>query len=343
MARSSQPPGTVKTRRPDAAPPGSLHASSSSVVVVGVSRSCASSAVVADASRSPVVVTVAARPSCASSVVRLRTASVSAAAPSATTAATIARSRALRRRSIFTNICGNDARFCESTQESTPPWYVPENHARAPSSSRRRRSAALPGPGPELAKNWPSLCSRCLPGKRKPRFAGASEVGGTGLEPVTPSLSKRGRRSLPFAHVRSNRMNPRFRGVASERERTRANARCGQSRHAARRGAPDNPLNEPGRAHREPRSLARTGACVAVGTLPPDGWAFHAAYRASGGFRADIVAYRDSIYEIEARKIADTYGQFCLASGGGPMRLQPGYQWGDIGDAPALAPLGPQS
>lgn len=77
--------------------------------------------------------------------------------------------------------------------------------------------------------------------------------------------------------------------------------------------------------------------------FPPDGWAFHAAYRASGGFRADIVAYRDSIYEIEARKIADTYGQFRLASGGGPMRLQPGYQWGDIGDAPALAPLGPQS
>ena len=35
----------------------------------------------------------------------------------------------------------------------------------------------------------PRLTPRCLPRRRSPRIAGASKVGGTGLEPVTPSLS----------------------------------------------------------------------------------------------------------------------------------------------------------
>jgi hypothetical protein len=48
-------------------------------------------------------------------------------------------------------------------------------------------------------------------------------MGGTGLEPVTPSLSTRGDRSPPFAEVRSSRMATRFsldRRTVIERERT---------------------------------------------------------------------------------------------------------------------------
>jgi len=55
----------------------------------------------------------------------------------------------------------------------------------------------------------------------------------------------------------------------------------------------------------------------------PDGDAFDAAYRSSGGFSRNRATYRDSIYEIEARKIADAYGRFRLASGGTFPPLSP--------------------
>ena len=51
-------------------------------------------------------------------------------------------------------------------------------------------------------------------------------MGGTGLEPVIPSLSIRGNGSRPFAQVRSTRIHTRFRPVDQTGERTRANAEC---------------------------------------------------------------------------------------------------------------------
>jgi hypothetical protein len=63
--------------------------------------------------------------------------------------------------------------------------------------------------------------------KKTRRFQRVFEVGGTGLEPVTPSLSSRGDRSRPFAPVRPERMVARNRS-ASERlaERERYVERC---------------------------------------------------------------------------------------------------------------------
>jgi hypothetical protein len=62
---------------------------------------------------------------------------------------------------------------------------------------------------------------------KSPAFARLSEVGGTGLEPVTPSLSTRSGRSRPFARVRSTCMVERNPVDERTPERTRANAeRC---------------------------------------------------------------------------------------------------------------------
>jgi hypothetical protein len=60
----------------------------------------------------------------------------------------------------------------------------------------------------------------------------------------------------------------------------------------------------------------------------PDDDAFHQAYLlASGPWGGGAVAYRNNPYEIEPNRIKDTYGRFLLASGGGPTRLQPGFEW----------------
>jgi len=59
--------------------------------------------------------------------------------------------------------------------------------------------------------------------KKTPLQRGFHKVGGTGLEPVTPSLSTRGERSGRFAEVRSGRMVERHLKASerfSERERT---------------------------------------------------------------------------------------------------------------------------
>jgi hypothetical protein len=71
-----------------------------------------------------------------------------------------------------------------------------------------------------------------------------NRMGGTGLEPVTPSLSSRGDRSRPFAPVRPTRTVRRFRLVdrtSAERERTTsaaiaATSKTATSRPVGRRG-----------------------------------------------------------------------------------------------------------
>ena len=57
-------------------------------------------------------------------------------------------------------------------------------------------------------------------------------MGGTGLEPVTPSLSIRGDRSRLCAHVRLTRMAPRNPAAVFGPQRTRANVRCSHCSHA---------------------------------------------------------------------------------------------------------------
>jgi hypothetical protein len=64
------------------------------------------------------------------------------------------------------------------------------------------------------------------------QFAGLF-MGGTGLEPVTPSLSTRSGRSPQFAGVRSGRMVERNPSGERTVERTRANAECCHCCHAA--------------------------------------------------------------------------------------------------------------
>jgi hypothetical protein len=62
----------------------------------------------------------------------------------------------------------------------------------------------------------------CLLAAKPGNLRGFQKVGGTGLEPVTPSLSTRCGRSRRFAGVRSRRMvqrNPKASGRFSERER----------------------------------------------------------------------------------------------------------------------------
>jgi hypothetical protein len=51
--------------------------------------------------------------------------------------------------------------------------------------------------------------SRCLPEQQRPSCR-AFLMGGTGLEPVTPSLSNKSKRSLTFAQRSERRANPRF-------------------------------------------------------------------------------------------------------------------------------------
>ena len=64
--------------------------------------------------------------------------------------------------------------------------------------------------------------------------SGAFGVGGTGLEPVTPSLSIRGRRSRQFGGVRSGRMVERNPSRKRTLERTRANVERCHCCHAIR-------------------------------------------------------------------------------------------------------------
>ena len=64
--------------------------------------------------------------------------------------------------------------------------------------------------------------------------SGAFGVGGTGLEPVTPSLSIRGRRSRQFGGVRSGRMVERNPSRKRTLERTRANVERCHRCHAIR-------------------------------------------------------------------------------------------------------------
>ena len=52
-----------------------------------------------------------------------------------------------------------------------------------------------------------------------------------GLEPTTFCMAKAGRRSHPFAPVRSNRLFAATSGRASERQRTRANVECSHCSH----------------------------------------------------------------------------------------------------------------
>jgi hypothetical protein len=58
--------------------------------------------------------------------------------------------------------------------------------------------------------------------RESPAVAGLSEVGGTGLEPVTPSLSTRGDRSRRFGQVRSTRTAARFQPCERTPHRTAA-------------------------------------------------------------------------------------------------------------------------
>jgi hypothetical protein len=60
----------------------------------------------------------------------------------------------------------------------------------------------------------------------------AFSMGGTGLEPVTPSLSIRGGRSRSCAPVRLTRMAPRNPVAVFGPQRTRANVRCSHRSHA---------------------------------------------------------------------------------------------------------------
>src|SRR5207247_8143505 len=64
-------------------------------------------------------------------------------------------------------------------------------------------------------------------------------MGGTGLEPVTPSLSIRGSRSRQFAPVRLNRIVERDLEFERTAERTRANAIPCHPCHASKRSLAD--------------------------------------------------------------------------------------------------------
>ena len=91
------------------------------------------------------------------------------------------------------------------------------------------------------------------------------EVGGTGLEPVTPSLSTRGERSGLFAEVRSGRIDERNPPGDQTAERTQANAerlpllpRLGDGAQQA--------LREQGREH---RAVASKRASTLSGDATP--------------------------------------------------------------------------
>jgi hypothetical protein len=75
-------------------------------------------------------------------------------------------------------------------------------------------------------------------------------MGGTGLEPVTPSLSIRGDRSRPCAHVRLTRMAPRNPVAVFGPQRTRANVRCSHCSHAHSSGFVDRAAQRPSRTPR---------------------------------------------------------------------------------------------
>jgi hypothetical protein len=79
-----------------------------------------------------------------------------------------------------------------------------------------------------VRQSLPQPCRMSPVGATKKPFCRAFLMGGTGLEPVTPSLSTRRRRSRRFARVRPNRivdLNPVVeRRVERRVERTQANA-----------------------------------------------------------------------------------------------------------------------
>jgi hypothetical protein len=102
-----------------------------------------------------------------------------------------------------------------------------------PGCRRRRRSVAVRcSLRPKSLVSQPTRRARPSHRKEKaPAFRGFRKVGGTGLEPVTPSLSTRGGRSDPFAAVRSTRV---VTGVALRRTepvRTGTNATCSHCSH----------------------------------------------------------------------------------------------------------------
>ncbi len=93
------------------------------------------------------------------------------------------------------------------------PQYSPSKQSESLGDHSRRQSYRGSGRGsaPSGASvaillpraRFGTHCTRA-PERRKPRRSGAFvEVGGTGLEPVTPSLSSRSDRSRPLAQVRS--------------------------------------------------------------------------------------------------------------------------------------------
>jgi hypothetical protein len=77
--------------------------------------------------------------------------------------------------------------------------------------------------------NEPARLTHAVP--RRERDPLGIEMGGTWLEPVTPSLSRRGGRSDPFTPVRSTRLVTEVAVPRPEPVRTRANATCSHCSH----------------------------------------------------------------------------------------------------------------
>jgi len=86
------------------------------------------------------------------------------------------------------------------------------------------RKVAFPALDPDISRT--RGLKRFHPGNEKALVPGPSCVGGTGLEPVTPSLSSRGKCSRLFDRVRQERMiRALLRGRANI-YRTRTNYKC---------------------------------------------------------------------------------------------------------------------
>ena len=138
-----------------------------------------------------------------------------------------------------------------------------------PSQARAQRSSSRPA---HALRTGQARSRGASPENGSPRFTGAFQVGGTGLEPVTPSLSRRGSRSRPFAQVR---LPLQTGGFWLSRRFTKAGVQQRFGLRSARRTSsgvanPGLPANTDWRRAKR-RRADRRRRTVRRATCPPDG------------------------------------------------------------------------